>query len=309
MLKTKKTRNNLNIGIVYAGGISKCAYQLGFTKALLAFVPQQDICVCSGASMGLFSAYALSAGKLAELEDIYESINTVKSVELFWQVCVKQLMSRAMNSFFLLEDELKIPVCFPVASVPLLKTTYYWLCGQFNPFWKPYIKAASSFPLVCGMPKVIDKHLALDGGAVDNIPLYPVLKCQNEFLAPRQRLDLAIVLHFHPRYDYRKEFRTDIPVLDIDVSLHNDFKKRHFDFSREYVREMICSAEEYGKKICKRLFDGSKSRSSLMKKIDAVFLEEHKERQWHESVDGGLTVFNTLGKALRRDSECNKKLY
>ena len=94
----------MKIGVVYAGGISKCAYQLGFTKALLASVSQEDICVCSGASMGIFSAYALSVGKLAELEDIYESINTAKGIELFWQVCGKRLLSRAMNSFFLPED-------------------------------------------------------------------------------------------------------------------------------------------------------------------------------------------------------------
>lgn len=68
-------RSRLRIGIAYSGGISKCAYQVGFTKALLRYVEKSEIVAVSGASMGLFSAYALSADKLDFLEWIYKRID------------------------------------------------------------------------------------------------------------------------------------------------------------------------------------------------------------------------------------------
>ena len=299
----------MNIGLVYSGGISKCAYQIGFTQALLEYIPISDVKVASGASMGFFTAYALSTNKLAELQDIYEEINISHCFELFWQVCAKNLLTCAMNSFFSLDDFVRIPVCFPITYFPLLSTRYFWIRGNYNPFWKNYFKAAANFPFVCGMPRIIEHKLATDGGAVDNIPLYPLIKMKNEFFASKQELDLIIVMHFHPRYNYRKEFKTDIPILDIDVSINNDFKKRHFDFSRDYVNEMIASSREYGCKIAKKIFGANTSKKELTKRINEVFLSEHKERQWHDSADGLLTVFNTLGKALRNDRKCSKKLY
>jgi len=299
----------LNIGLVYSGGISKCAYQIGFTQALLEYVPRESIKAVSAASMGIFTAYALSANKLQHLEDMYRSINISHTPDLFWQVCVKKLLLRAMNTFFSPTDELHIPICFPVTYIPLLSTRYFWLRDRYNPFWKDYILAATNFPFLCGMPKIIERRLAIDGGAVDNIPLYPIVKMQHEFLGKSENLDLIIALHFHPRYNYRKEFKTNIPILDIDVSKNNNFKKRHFDFSRDYVAEMLDSSREYGTALLKNIFTDSVNKSTLTRRLDKIFLAEHTERQWHESADGLLTLFNTLGKVMRNDHKCSKKLY
>lgn len=299
----------MNIGLVYSGGISKCAYQIGFTQALLEYIPYSSIKVISGASMGAFTAYALATNKLSEIQDIYESINISNCFDLFWQVCSKNLLSSAMNSFFSLNDKVHIPICFPITYIPLLTTKYFWIYGNYNPFWKNYFESAVNFPFICGMPKIIEHRLAIDGGAVDNIPLYPIIKMQSEFLTAREQLDLIIVMHFHPRYNYRKEFKTDIPILDIDVSINNDFKKRHFDFSQDYVKEMIISSREYGIQISKKIFGKGISRNSLRKRINDIFISEHTERQWHDSADGLLTVFNTIGKTLRNDRKCSKKLY
>jgi hypothetical protein len=196
-----------------------------------------------------------------------------------------------------------------VANIPLLSTKYFWINGNYNPFWKKYIYAATNFPIICGLPKIIDRRIAIDGGAVDNIPLYPLIKMQDEFLKTKETLDLIIVMHFSSRYNYQKEFKTNIPVLDIDVSIKNDFKKRHFDFSREYVNEMICTGYEYGTEISKTLFIEGCNKSTFRTAINEIFLNEYGARQWHDSMDGLLTVFNNVGKALRNPSECNKRLF
>ena len=298
----------MNIGLVYSGGISKCAYQIGFTQALLNFIPYEDIKVVSGSSMGLFTAYALSSGKLPQLQSIYESIDISSTFSLYKQVWFKKLLSRAMKSFFTPTDNLQIPVCIPVSYFPIFSTKYHWIYKQYNPYWKDYIRAASCFPFLCGWPKILERRLTIDGGAVDNIPLYPLLKMQHEFLPRKENLDLIIVLHFNARYDYRKEFKTDIPVLDIDVAACNHFKKRHFDFSKEYVDEMLEKSREYGMQIGEKLFTKNDNKT-LQERIDEIFLQEHAERQSHQSLDGLLTIVNAIGKFFRNNSKCNKRLY
>ena len=141
-------RQKLRIGIAYSGGISKCAYQLGFTKSLLKYIDKSEIAAVSGASMGIFTGYALSANKLERLELLYRQIDIEKPWELIWKVFTEKLFSEALNSFISLGDELSIPLCFPVCYVPLLTTKYYWLQGEYNPGWKKYIEAATNFPLL-----------------------------------------------------------------------------------------------------------------------------------------------------------------
>ncbi|MBP3308515.1 MAG: patatin-like phospholipase family protein [Clostridia bacterium] len=299
----------MNVGLVYSGGLSKCAYQVGFTEALLKYLPKSDVKVASGASMGLFTAYALATDKMEELKDLYEQINTSNSLSLFWQVCAKKLLKHAMDAFFTSKDKVSFPVCFPLTLMPILKTKYFWLNGEFNPFWSDYFKAAANFPFVCGAPRFIGGRFATDGGAVDNIPLYPLLRLKDDYINGNSELDLIIVLHFHSRYNFRREFKTDIPVLDVDVSICNGFKKRHFDFSREYVNEMIATSREYGEKIMRRLLSCGPDKKNIFDTVNDIYMSEHERRQQHDSADGLLTVLNAVGKAIRNDRSCSKKLY
>lgn len=300
-------RRKLKIGIAYSGGISKCAYQLGFTKTLLKYVDKSEIKGVSGASMGFFTGYALSAGKLDKLEWAYRQIDVEKPWQLAYRVLVKGLFADTLNGFVHLGDRLEIPVCFPVCYVPLFSTRYYWLLGEYNPVWKKYVNAATNFPSLRLLPVIHKGRFAFDGGAVDNIPIFPLLNCMRPF--GEENLDLLIVLHFDARYDYRKYFSTEIPVLDIDVSIANGFKKNHFDFSLSYIEEMIASAESYADGICSALFTGDCSREGLKKKTDEIFLKEHEARQKNSSLDGWVSVMNAIGRTFRTGTNCYRKLF
>ena len=261
----------------------------------------------SAASGGIFTAYALSADKLDMVENIYEGMDISRKSELFWQVFAKNMVGKYLDTFMDVSDDLSIPVCFPVCYIPILSTRYYWIKGKYNRVWRKYMTAATNFPFLKLFPSFLHGRLAIDGGAVDNIPIYPLFKSKR--IEGEDELDLVIVLHFDARYDYRTEFTTDIPVLELDLSACNDFNKAHYDFSHDEVVHRINAAYEYGEKICARLFGGECTREELQKAIDEIFLEEHTARQKSFSSDRLVTFLNVVGKALRKDTRCMKKLY
>ena len=275
----------------------------------MKYVDLSEIKVISGASMGLLNAYAISAGKIDLIEAMYRNIDISKKTELLGQVVFKNLLKREIGALLSPQDNLNVPLVFPVCQIPVYNVNYYWLKGGYKTIWKRYITAAINFPFICIFPSLLNHRFAIDGGAADNIPIYPVLKKGMGFLDSGEKFDLIIALHFDARYDYRKEFKTDVPILDIDLGICNDFKKNHYDFSTSYIDEMIIKAEEYGNGICKKLFTGSCPRESMRNVINEIFLTEHTARQGNVSMDRLVSMLNTFGRAFRSDVYCNHILY
>lgn len=257
--------------------------------------------------MGMLSGYAVAADKMDVYESFFRNIQTGKMITLLWKVLFERLMRKQLNAFTRADDCLDIPLCFPVSHIPLYSVKYYWLLGRHNPRWYKYMKAALNFPFLNFFPSVLNGRLAIDGGATDNIPLYPLLARHKEFV--ENGLDLIIVMHFDARYDYRADFVTDLPVLELDLGICNGFSKKHYDFSAEYVDEMINASYAYGRKICERLFGTDCSRESLQRVINEIFLEEHPLRQQNYSADRLVTILNKLGKFLRNDAHCHRDLF
>lgn len=276
---------------------------------MLDYVEREQIKLISGASAGLFTGYALATDKIDCGDYMYRHINITSKFELFKKVFAKGLISDYWDSLISYDDILSIPLCFPVCYVPLLSTRYYWVNGEYNRIWKRYMQASVNFPFLRPFPSVIDGRFAIDGGTVDNIPLFPLLDGRQNTFAERVQLDLIIVMHFNPRYDYRSYFTTDIPVLDIELSCCNGFIKNHFDYSAAKMNERIDKGYEYGDNICKRLFCGDGSRAYLQSAVDGIFLEEHAERLRHSSLDGLVDKLNIVGRFFRNDARCVKKLF
>ena len=295
--------------MVLSGGISKGAYQLGFIRSLLKYADREEIKTVAGSSMGMLCSYALSADKLDTLECIFRSIQIEKKSELLYEVFFKKLLWKEIPAFVSTNDDLTIPFVFPVCYIPLYDVRYYWTLGKNNPIWEKYLRAAINYPFLCIIPSVLEGRLAIDGGAADNIPIYPLLKSGKEYLGEGETYDLIIALHFDARYDYRREFTTDIPVLDIDLGICNDFKKHHYDFSLPFIEEMIEKGAEYGDRICERIFSSGCSREDLQRVVNEIFVEEHEARQKNISIDRFFSMLNIIGRALRKDSKCIRKLY
>ncbi len=267
-------------------------------------VSRDEIAMLSCSSAGISVGYAFSANKLDYIENLYKRVDISKTGELLWQVFAKGLLEDYIETMVYGDDNLEIPLCFPVCYVPLWSVRYYWIKGEYNRLWKKYLIAAINYPFLKIIPSFVEGRLAIDGGAIDNIPLFPMIKA-----SPQKPLDAIIALHFDARFDYRREFKTDIPVLDLDLSFCNGFEKSHYDFSAETIARRIDKAFLYGDKIASRLFSGDCTTESLKRTIDEIFLEEHTPRQQNFSIDRMLSFLNVAGKVFRNDGGCIRKLF
>lgn len=262
----------------------------------------------SASSGGIFTAYALSANKLDYIERLYRNVDISKKTELFYQVFAKGLLADYINAVSGDNDNLEIPTCFTVCYIPLYSVRYYWIQGNYSRIWERYLKAAVNYPFLKFLPSVIEGRFAIDGGSADNIPLYPLLK-RSRPLPEEEELDLVFVLHFDARYDYRKDFKTDVPIVDLDLSICNGFSKAHYDYSRNTISKRIELSYEYGEKIASRMFSEDHTKEEFQKIANEIFVEEHTLRQQNFSLDRLVSFLNVAGKALRNDTRCVKKLY
>ena len=235
-------------------------------------------------------------------------MNISKTSKLLWQVFAKGLLEKYIDAITEDDDSLEIPLCFPVCYIPVASVKYNWIKGKYNRQWKKYLAAAINYPFLKIIPSFVDGRLAIDGGAIDNIPLYPILRNVPD-MPHEEDLDLIFVLHFDARYDHRKEFKSDIPIIDLDLSYSNNFAKAHYDYSTATITDRIEKAFTYGKNIAKRLFSGDNSREYFKKVIEEIRLEELEQRQKNFSLDRMFSFLNVLGKAFRSEKHCMKKLY
>lgn len=254
----------------------------------------------SGSSIGIFSAYAVSANKLDDYELIFKSINEKNPIKLFHKVFAKKLIRNLCDYFVDKKDFLDIPLCFPVSFLPFFSVEYYWIFGEINYMWKKYVLAGVNFPFLKIFPSKVGKRLAIDGEASDNIPIFPLVQEKSRPYTNGD-LDLIIVLHFDSRFDYRKEFDLEVPVLEIDLTICNDFKHDNLNFSSEFVTEMIEKGYEYGMKICERVFNAE----NIQEEINDIFIEERPKRLKNISADRLISILNNIAKIVRKD-DCIK---
>lgn len=241
----------MNVGLVLAGGVAKGAYQAGFLQALDE-EKSVNVTAVSGASIGVFGAYAYSAGKLGLLRRLWESIHFDSLVDLAGQVWFKHYLRDKLNELVCKDDELKIPVYAPVCYLPFLHLDYCRMKGAYQKRWYSFLRSAISFPIISGGVRFFRGQISVDGGLMDNIPIQPILY--------NEKQDVILVLHFEAGFRPRRQYLLEnVPIIDYDVSLNNMFRKHSFDFHGDTLASMLESGYDYGRQICEDLFNSGEN--------------------------------------------------
>lgn len=284
----------MKIGITLSGGLAKGAFQFGFLKAFLKYIPKEDIEIVSASSIGIVNAYALCANKMDEVEKIWRTTDFESVFEVVKDCWLKHFIRKTLNELVLPGDELSIPFYSTITYLPLfLVGRYYMLEGEFHKKWKRFFRAAIAFPFLTGFPKFYKFLPTMDGGACDNIPIYPLME--------KHDLDLILCIHFDSKYVIKKKWKNNKTViLDLDASLGNDLRQCSFNFSTEVLNRMVDSGYEYGEKTCAKIFEnGYGNMEGIRKSIDELYNEEFGERMRSGTIDRLVTTLNGFAQIFR----------
>ncbi len=276
----------MNIGLVLSGGVAKGAYQAGFLKAVKE-IKNSQVTSIACASIGVLNGYAYSANKVDKLCELWESIHFDSTSDYLRAVCFKHLLRDVVHELVdpetdVLELPVYTPICYPF---PIPRMRYYRLQGEYLKKWYSFMRGAMAFPVVGGLVRFHRGWMAIDGGAMDNIPIQPLLYAEKP--------DLILVLHFEAGFRPRKRYlEFGVPIIDYDVSLHNDFRKYSFSFHSTILKEMLEGGYEYGKEICGQLFGAGNND------LQTLLEEAEKRREEEETLRISNKTFDTLVQRL-----------
>lgn len=292
----------MKIGVTLSGGLAKGAFQCGFLKALLEKIPREDIKIVSASSVGILNAYGLCANKIDEIEKLWRTFhydNVFAAIKDSW---INNSMKYKLQEIINKEDKIDIPMYATLSYFPFFIVRYYKVFGNFNKKWIKFFRCALSFPILSGVPSFYKGLPTMDGGACDNIPIYPLAEKHKD-------LDLLFCIHFDSKYIVQKRIReSKTIVVDLDASLGNSLKKESFNFDNMILNRMVDSGYVYGLKVCNKVFEsGYGNLEGIKKSAKELYESEFDERMKNRSIDRVITTLNTIALLFRRKG-CIKPL-
>lgn len=226
------------IGIVLAGGANKGAYQVGCLKAISEAFGFESIKCVTGSSIGALNAYAFSSKKLNLVEQLWKNIDVEKNGRFMPHFASSYL---PQNITCLVSDDPLIPkTTITLWNVKKSCVEYVLLNGKDRDMISNLLIASTKFPFFEKSYKIGENYY-LDGAFVDNIPIYPLID---------ENLDYIFAIYFDGRrYCFENEIfdRKVIKLLDfknssriLDTFVYDPKKiDEMFEYGYRYTSEKI----------------------------------------------------------------------
>jgi NTE family protein len=225
------------MGLVFAGGGGKGAYQIGVWKALKALGIDKNISAISGTSIGALNAMLFLQGKYEEAEDIWINTSQEKMLPIDEKIILRNMfyITKSKNNIKdMLEMEEKLKEygtvsrdglneliekyldykaislidkeCYICCSeVPNIRAEYFNIKKFDSSALKTLLYATSAIPLVFERES-IDGRFYMDGGLTDNVPVKPLYDTG---------CDIIIVIYFDKRKRIDKSLYPNSKVIEM----------------------------------------------------------------------------------------------
>lgn len=181
----------MNIGLVLSGGMAKGAYQVGALTAIKEIIPDGNIKYISASSVGALNSYAYAMDRLDELSDAWKNIDYDGSRAFIGSMLKSSYLQQSIKTICKPSD--KVPTTHYITLMNMRKrmVNYQNLQHVKRELLPRYLKASVAMPLY-NRPVLIGGENYYDGAIVDNIPIYPLMK---------HNLDYIICIYFD-EYSY-----------------------------------------------------------------------------------------------------------
>lgn len=280
-----------HIGLVLSGGMGKGAYQIGALTALNEFLKPSDFEFISAASVGVLNTYAYLTGSLQKAYDIWASVNLQGDRRFITSVLRSSFLQDIITDII---TDAAIPGAFyvPLLDLQNKELDYYNFSGIPPEEIDPYLRASIAMPFYNKGIKIGDKTL-YDGAVVDNIPIYPVLK--NE-------LDYVICIYFDDYNYVFEDYSYDGKIIKLTFP-DNKRISNSVRISHESIMDMLAEGYRRTREILSDIFAGGMDDlQSIYAGIERQNGEDYK-KMVRITGDVIVTNMNKLAKKVVRSQK------
>lgn len=277
----------MNIGLVLSGGMAKGAYQIGALRALNEFVPLNEIKYISCASVGVLNGYAYATNNLDLAENMWRGICENKDTKLLINQVLKSgtLQQNIVN---LHQPETSPSQAFYCSLLDLnhRNIVYKDLTSVKSERVPLYLKASVAMPIYNKSVSIGDKAY-YDGAMIDNIPVYPLLK---------HNLDYIICIYFDDICYRFENAYFDNKIIKLTFPCESTLRES-ITFKKESIEKMIKNGYERTKQILESVFEeGYKNIDHIYNTIENM---NKSNKNYSLRITGDVLVTN-LNKITQR---------
>lgn len=281
----------MNIGLVLSGGMAKGAYQIGALKAIENLIPREDIKYISCASIGVLNGYAYATDNLKTAEKLWRKLCTTEDSRMFiGQILKSNILQKTIVRLH--KPEAQLPPKFYTALFDYShKNIVYKNLTNVDAERIPqYLKASVSMPVYNKSVKIDDVSY-FDGAMIDNIPVYPLLK---------YNLDYIICVYFD---DTCYKFESDVfdnRIVKITFPSKNVLKQSLL-FQKDGIDEMITRGYDRTNYILKTvLSSGYDNLEEIYNTIELINKEYQSTSSLRITGDVLVTNLNRITQRLTK---------
>lgn len=248
-----------NIGVVLAGGASKGAYELGVLRALEEYFGIDSIRCISASSIGALIAQAYGMKKTDELTSIWKGLDKEGNGKFFLSYSGNKNILSTIDRVLGCGVKLPFEHYVSVWNFTRKKVEYIPFHTLHGEKLQKYMRGAIAIPFFSG-GEMVDGNRILDGAFLDNIPAYPLVE---------KELDYIFCVYFD-NCNYVFENDTfDKKIIKL------------FDFPNKKMLELMCyNAEafdtmvnygyDYTLKTVKEIFENETHKDDVYAAIDEM---------------------------------------
>lgn len=281
----------MNIGLVLSGGLTKGAYQVGALRALTEYLSPEDFSCYSCASVGALNGYSFVTHQLDRLEEMWYEICENKEKILITRLLKSQTLLADIEEVYQNAPPLTVPFYCSLLNLSKLNIVYQNLLNAQSPHHIPlFLKAGVSIPFY-NRAVPVGEESYLDGGAVDNIPVHPLLNHELDY----------IVCFYYDDVCYRFENDAfDKKIIKIAFPVEGSLKQS-LVLKRSEVKQMIESGYNCTKKVLSQAFkNGVHHLETIYNYIENANRQGNGDEHLRITGDVLITNINKITKKITK---------
>lgn len=276
----------MHIGLILSGGMGKGAYQVGALTAIDEFFSPSNFEYVSAASIGVLNTYAYLTHNLSKAREIWKSVNLKGEKRFITSVLKSIFLQDIITTIVSPNDRIETNFYVPLLDLRSRELAYYNFKNISPDEVVRYLRASIAMPFYNKGIAIGEKTL-YDGAIVDNIPIYPILK---------NDIDYVLCIYFDDFNYIFEDYATDNKIIKLtfpdDKIISNSINVNH-----NAIIYMVAEGYNRTKRILSDVFSaGTDDLDTIYRKIEQSNSQKEKRKI---RITGDVVVTN-MNKIVKR---------